>query len=71
MSEGLPHLRFIYLKGSAELIRSRMASRENHFMPTSLLDSQFATLEEPLDVIVADIGLPLPLLIESIRHQIT
>ena len=69
LSEGLPHLRFIYLKGSAELIRSRMASRENHFMPTSLLDSQFATLEEPLDVIVADIGLPLPLLIESIRHQ--
>ena len=70
LSEGLPYLRFIYLKGSAELIRSRMASRENHFMPTSLLDSQFATLEEPRDAMIADIGLPLPLLIESIRQQI-
>jgi len=70
LSEGCPHLRFIYLKGSAELIRSRMASRENHFMPTSLLDSQFATLEEPQDAMIADIGLSLPLLIKSIRQQI-
>jgi gluconokinase len=70
LSEGLPHLRFIYLKGSAELIRSRMASRENHFMPTSLLDSQFATLEEPRQAIIADISLPLPELIAIIRQQI-
>ena len=70
LSEGLPHLRFIYLKGSAELIRSRMASRDNHFMPTSLLDSQFATLEEPRDAIIAHISLPLQELIENIHHQI-
>jgi gluconokinase len=70
LSEGLPHLRFIYLKGSAELIRSRMASRENHFMPTSLLDSQFATLEEPQEAMIADISLPLTELIESIQHRI-
>jgi len=38
---------FIYLAGSRETIAARLASRHGHFMPTSLLDSQFATLEEP------------------------
>ena len=38
---------FIYLEGSRELIGSRMSQRKGHFMPTSLLDSQFATLEVP------------------------
>jgi gluconokinase len=49
-------IQFIYLKGSKELIRQRMEARE-HFMPTALLDSQFATLEEPKDAIVVDIEL--------------
>ncbi|MBX2882067.1 MAG: gluconokinase [Granulosicoccus sp.] len=38
---------FIFLSGSKDLIASRMASREGHFMPTTLLDSQFSTLEVP------------------------
>ena len=38
---------FVYLHGSRELIASRLATRHGHFMPTTLLDSQFATLEEP------------------------
>ena len=38
---------FVYLHGSRELIASRLADRHGHFMPSSLLDSQFATLEEP------------------------
>ncbi|MEP1207197.1 MAG: gluconokinase [Rhizobiaceae bacterium] len=38
---------FIYLDGSRELIADRMGKREGHFMPTSLLDSQFAALEVP------------------------
>jgi gluconokinase len=38
---------FVYLHGSRELIAARLATRHGHFMPTSLLDSQFATLEEP------------------------
>ena len=38
---------FVYLYGSRELISSRLATRHGHFMPSSLLDSQFATLEEP------------------------
>lgn len=40
-------VQFIYLAGSRETIAGRLASRHGHFMPTSLLDSQFSTLEEP------------------------
>ena len=42
-----PEVRLVYLKGSYELIRRRLAARHEHFMPAALLDSQFATLEEP------------------------
>ena len=40
-------VRLVFLKGSRELIARRMAARDDHFMPASLLDSQFAALEEP------------------------
>lgn len=38
---------FVYLAGSRELIAARLAKRHGHYMPPSLLDSQFATLEPP------------------------
>jgi gluconokinase len=40
-------VRFIFLKGAQALIAERLATRSGHFMPSSLLDSQFAALEEP------------------------
>jgi gluconokinase len=49
-------LKFVYLKGSKELIGERMAARKGHFMPTTLLDSQFATLEEPVNALVVDVA---------------
>jgi gluconokinase len=70
LSAGLPELRFIYLQGSHELIRRRMQSRENHFMPTALLDSQFAILEEPADAIVVSIEKPLPEIIDAIMQRL-
>ena len=42
-----PDVVLVYPKGSKALISGRMAKRKGHFMPASLLDSQFATLEEP------------------------
>jgi carbohydrate kinase (thermoresistant glucokinase family) len=42
-----PDVRLVYLQGDRTLIGRRMAARHGHFMPTSLLDSQFAALEEP------------------------
>ena len=38
---------FVWLAGSKETIARRMQARQHHFMPLSLLDSQFATLEPP------------------------
>jgi gluconokinase len=42
-----PDVTLVYLKGSHDVIRRRMATRHEHFMPVALLDSQFATLQEP------------------------
>jgi carbohydrate kinase (thermoresistant glucokinase family) len=44
---GRSDVTLVYLRGSYDLIRRRMAARHGHFMPTTLLDSQFATLQEP------------------------
>jgi gluconokinase len=40
-------VQLVYLKGDMALIGQRLRGRKHHFMPASLLDSQFATLEEP------------------------
>jgi carbohydrate kinase (thermoresistant glucokinase family) len=48
-------VRIVYLKGDAATIASRLASRSGHYMPGSLLASQFGTLEEPEDAVVVDI----------------
>jgi len=51
-----PHLvHFIYLKGTYEVIRSRMEARSGHYMPAELLKSQFEALEEPENAFTIDI----------------
>lgn len=67
---GLPQARFIYLKGSLEFIRSRIAQRKNHFMPTGLLESQFADLEEPSEAITLDISKPENQLLEDFKTSL-
>ncbi|WP_419803847.1 gluconokinase [Terriglobus sp.] len=51
LENGMPHgaIGFILLEGSRDLISSRLAARHHEFMSSTLLDSQFATLEEPED----------------------
>jgi gluconokinase len=39
----------VYLKGSYELIKARMDSREHEYMTSTLLKSQFDILEEPTE----------------------
>lgn len=41
------NVKWIHLKGDRELIWRRMLARKNHYMKASMLDSQFATWEEP------------------------
>lgn len=59
---------FIYLSGSRAEIARRMADRDGHFMPLSLLDSQFAALEPPgpEEALTVDIAQPIAQIVEDI-----
>jgi gluconokinase len=69
LTAGLPQARFIYLKGSFEFIRARLALRKNHFMPAGLLESQFADLEEPPNAIVLDISRTHEQLVDDFKRM--
>jgi gluconokinase len=60
-------IRFVYLRGSYELIRTRLEKRAGHYMPVQLLKSQFEILEEPADALVIDIALSPEEIIPIIR----
>jgi gluconokinase len=47
LTQGQSSVRLVYLRGSKALIADRVARRTGHFMPPSLIDSQFAALEPP------------------------
>lgn len=47
LRSGAADVQFVHLAGDKALIAARMAARKGHFMPPSLLDSQFAVLEPP------------------------
>ena len=65
LAEGLP-VTWVYLKGSADLIRSRLQHRTHHFMKANMLASQFDVLEEPSDAIIVDIAQPPDAIVERI-----
>ena len=62
---------FVYLHGSREVIGERMARRSHEYMPTSLLDSQFATLEVPDPAAENVISVPVTDSVEKIVRTVT
>jgi gluconokinase len=56
LTTGCKRVRFVYLKGDYDLILSRMSRRQGHYMKPEMLQSQFATLEEPENTLVVDIS---------------
>jgi gluconokinase len=56
LADDSDRVRFVYLKGSFELIQQRLKERHGHFMNPDLLESQFDDLEEPEGAIVVDIS---------------
>ena len=62
---------WVYLKGSQELIFDRMQQRKGHFMKPEMLDSQFATLEEPEDAITVSIEFHPQEMIDQILSRLT
>jgi gluconokinase len=56
LAEGIQRIEWVYLKGDFELIRSRLRQRRHRYMPSSLLESQFAALEPPRQAITVDVS---------------
>jgi gluconokinase len=65
-----PDVRFVYLKGSAELIAERLRCRHGHFAGEPILASQFADLEEPEDAVTVEIAPPPPQIVGEIREKL-
>jgi gluconokinase len=65
-----PQVALVYLKADQDLIRQRLLQRQGHFMNPELLESQFATLEEPKQGIWIDASLAPEEIVSAIRHQL-
>jgi gluconokinase len=65
-----PEVRFVYLKGSADLIAQRLHSRAGHFANEQILASQFADLEEPQEAVTVEIGPTPQQIVAEIRQRL-
>ena len=63
-------VRIVHLKGSIELISQRLETRVHRYMPTSLLESQFETLEEPHNALVVDVATTPEAIVQEIRQKL-
>ncbi len=73
LSGGRPEVEFVYLKGSPEVMAEHLAGRQGHFMPASLLSSQFAALEEPGSdeyVVTVDVDQPVEAIVAEIIRRL-
>ena len=67
--DGIDGIVIIYLKGSYDMIWSRMSARQGYYMKSDMLKSQFDTLEEPQDAFVIDVYMPLDEMVNSILRK--
>ena len=70
LMDGNDGVQIVYLKGSYDLIWSRMEKRTNHYMKPHMLKSQFDTLEEPNDALTTDISMPVDEIVQAILKQL-
>ena len=68
--EGHAGVQLVYLKGSYDLIWSRMSVRTDHYMKPHMLQSQFDTLEEPTNALTVEISIPVNEIIREILQVI-
>jgi len=70
LMNGNEGVQIVYLKGSYELIWSRMEKRTDHYMKPHMLKSQFETLEEPVNALTIDISMSLDDIVQEIlKHM--
>jgi gluconokinase len=65
-----PEVKLIYLRVSPEVVAERLAHRRHHYMNPALIDSQFATLEEPADAVAVDASLTTKEVVLNIRRAL-
>lgn len=70
LANGDERVKFVYLKGSAELIGRRLQERSGHYMKPDLLTSQFQALEEPQDALVLDVAQAPTELVEQAAREL-
>lgn len=68
--EGSNDVLIVYLKGSFDLIWSRISARKDHYMKPQMLHSQFEALEEPNDVLTIDVSPPVHEIVQEILEQL-
>lgn len=61
----------VFLKGSYDLIWSRISLRQDHYMKPDMLRSQFEALEEPIDARTLDISRPVDDIVQEILMYLT
>ena len=71
LADGRSEVRVVHLKGSMDLICRRLGKRVHRYMPASLLQSQFETLEEPRDALVVDITPAPEAIVREIRQRLS
>ncbi|WP_331375852.1 gluconokinase [Sinorhizobium chiapasense] len=71
LRQGEPGLAFVFLDLARDLAFERVATRPGHFMPASLIESQYRTLEPPHQeqlTLAVDASLPLEAIVEQAVH---
>lgn len=68
--EGNEGVQIVYLKGSYDLLWSRLSLRKDHYMKPQMLQSQFATLEEPANALTVDVSMQVKDLVSEILKQL-
>jgi gluconokinase len=69
--DGNGDVQIVYLKGSYDLIWSRMKKRKDHYMKPQMLKSQFDTLEEPTNALTVDISLAVDEIVQKIVSSVS
>jgi gluconokinase len=64
-------VQIVYLKGTYELVWSRIALRQDHYMKSNMLRSQFEALEEPTEALTLDISRPVGDIVQEILMYLT
>ena len=69
LTDGREDVQIIHLKGSYDLIWSRMKKRTDHYMKPHMLKSQFESLEEPTKALVLDVSASVDDIVQTILKQ--